>query len=577
MRSFSQSSRLLLSVLISTNLFYAPFATAADPQSRRTTAKKAAKPVTYQQVLSEARNNVNVGQWLYSYEGSMVRHNIDLAVANLLETDPDARVALAAAIRDLDAITNDSAEPLEFSAARSSEDLNPEYRYRKILQKMARAHGFTNEAVKESILWTAMGSVNAFTFSALHDRLLVVVYKDLLRIMTDGEMEAVFAHELGHIHMKHVLTGIVVQSVFDAVGRNLIPEEQQGAYLALVGKESRAMIKSAIDYDGPAADHLADVLAEHAATIGAQITKRLGPAGLQRLANSFSNAFGRGDLVVNGQVQGVDKMLSAATDPNSAKSFKADMTVLTRSQEATADRWAIITAGPKNFADSMAVLTGGEGQTGEFIMTQAKQALARAGANRIDMRTIENGSHPQTVLRVASAYSYAQTASYAIMSDPFLKALDMQTKMQIQIASEHDTLNKNQIEVVLADSLAFDAESLRAYSNRLREPIVTEILNEVIASKDQSASLEKVSKLFRYLNELAPDALKTDKHYGDPGSVVFELSQKLTPLAPTNKLAQAIVDQLSSILILKKPLVLVLDKLRASLPAVAVSCEDFIK
>ena len=57
--------------------------------------------------------------------------------------------------------------------------------------------------IPEPELYLAMGDVNAYTFG--HTRTSIVIFSELLDHLAPDEIEAVIAHECGHILLKHVL------------------------------------------------------------------------------------------------------------------------------------------------------------------------------------------------------------------------------------------------------------------------------------------------------------------------------------------------------------------------------------
>lgn len=505
------------------------------------------------QVLARARTtSSSVTDWVYQYDGSMVRADLDLVAAQILVTDPDARAAMGDALAGLTSVIDAQEWNLDASAQRSSKTIDPKNPLRQIVQEAAVAHGFTPTAIDNIKVWRTIGSINAYTFSADPERLEVVVFQDLIDLMTASELRATLAHELGHVHMKHVLTGLVFQAIYDASGRNLIPDDQKDAFLALVEMKSKALYKKAIDFDGPVADTLVAPLNELAKHVGEKLVARVGKDGLAKLVSKVNTALGG---------QGVKFPADGSdSDPLKAKEFTKLMTNLTRSQETTADRWAMLTAGPHDLASAMSKLAAGRPGNADALLQQANEMLDRAARMHFDLTQIENADHPQTVFRVASALSYTKTDNYKIMTNPFLKSLDMYVKLIQSLGSDRDSINGNKIELVKSDQLTIGDSELSKYAQELSNALRTEILQEVADVQAGHEHPRKIQDLLQYLDKLgyslssikglfANDSL-FGKLYVDlrakPDSSVAQAFltelQDRVPATPTNKSVSAILN-----------------------------------
>jgi Zn-dependent protease with chaperone function len=508
-----------------------------------------------QTVLDQSSGNEIVADWTEKKLNSLVRADLDRKVVELLATDPVAKKVMAqvrGAIGDLVEAyrSNMMANAALAQPGRAAEKLG--------FKKSARD--------KAHVFVMGSPSINAFTYSPLLSEVDVVMYEGLLNIMNEGEIGAVAAHELGHIKSGHVLTGVAVQAIFKATGTILIPEEKADAFEAIVQTEGRKLLRSSLGLDHiPDSDAIVDVYFNLASRIADGIVQRIPKAELTQIVGRLQSTLlptskEQADGSADAQLENLAQM----------KKFKEMMKALTRSQEVTADRWAIIAAGPENVIGAMSKLAGGSRANPAAILAQAERLLEDATRRGADLRAFAAEDHPDVITRALQFKVYSQTPNYKILSDPFVRAVNLYLHLSRELAQAQAQIDNDMVEMVRAEQIDLRRTHLKTFADSMANSITSIVMEEVVAAEsDPNAKVENTLKLIEHLDKLtespynssyssrepgldgystkaaAASQLVTNPDLGKPGALFFELVTQLEARAD-NPLAQTVAGNLRS-------------------------------
>jgi Zn-dependent protease with chaperone function len=544
-----------------------------------TTAAIAGPTKPKQDNLSTLTSGTNeqffVSNWIYNYEGEMMRANRDLKLAQLIQNNSVAQVAYSELVGQLKNMVELQELSLDANAAGSTKELDPQNKIRKIVQTVAKSEGFSAQSVENAKVWTTFGTVNAYTFSPLSSRLNIVVYQDLLDMMTDAQMHSVLAHELGHIKMRHVLSGLITQAVLESTGQIIVKDPAERLnLLSAIRSGTASLLKEAIDFDGPMADHIVKGLTSVGQNVGIKLSQTVDSAQLAQAADLIAEAIGTKTNFVQALNASVDK---PAVDPMKYKELKEAMVKVTRDQERTADRWAVLVRGPKEVASAMAVLAGGKNANADVIQKQAFNMVQRAKELGVNIESLDKQDHPTPVVRVAAALIFSQSSQYEIMSNPFKKAVDEYFKIQIYMKNQRNDGDKSAQEQIRMNSVAVEMQQLQGFSQKLS----TQILSVVKDELSQKKSVENTEYLLRLLDKMNADFA----NFSSTEMGKYGLIRDIKTIADANATDPA-WKAVSEYLVLRAPdapisgVISKLDKLLvssdSSAPA-AVSCNNLLK
>lgn len=484
------------------------FVTIVSLVSNLTLAAKTTTMDTIQKQFNLLNGNEHLWGWYTHYMGSKLRSPTDLSVSNIIESDPNAQKILAFVVQQvLDPQINKYSVSLDLSAARHDKNISSNDPQRIIFQDVARDMLFSPAAIQDAVLWKTSGSVNAYTFSAVHGKLMAVVYQELLDKMTDAEVKAVFAHELGHMFFKHVLNGIVISAIFNATGRILIPDSTENtvgtnkfnkkAYLALAREKTTELLRNSIGASGPNVDIIVQHYADIAENIGFQVSKDIDVNSIKNLVGKIAQASTLDEKTLFNElnVENID-----ANAILKKKELEAAMVRLTRSGEISADRMAMVTTDLHSFAGSMVKLMGANGSSTENVLKQIEQLMQKVSESKFDLSQFDLNDHPQLGLRVASILSFKETATYKIVSDSFLKAIDISINLSKKVNENMININANKHELNQDNKIYFENSALYNYLEQLNSIVVSEIIKDL-----KNGNLSSYNKLKKYFSELNTD------------------------------------------------------------------------
>lgn len=532
-------------------------------------SSKQGKPSTsttarLQAVFDEGSKNEIVSEWTERKLNSLIRADLDNKVVNLLYTDPTAKKIMLEVRRVIGDLVEAYRSNMMANAALAQPGRSGQFQKElKIVQAAAEKLGFKKSA-RENAHVFVMGSpsVNAFTYSPLLSDVDVVLYDGLLERMNEGEVLAVAAHELGHIKSGHVLTGVAVQAIFKATGTILIPEEKADAFEAIVQTEGRKLLRSSLGLDHiPDSDAIVEIYFDLALRVADRIVKTVSKAELTKIAGTLQSA---ALPKSNEQAEEEDPLKSLAE----AKKFKEVMKRLTRSQEVTADRWSIVAAGPENVIGAMSKLAGGTRANPAAILAQAERLLENATAKNSDLRAFAAEDHPDVITRALHFKVYSQTLNYAIVSDPFVRTLNLYLQLSRDLSQAKAQIDNDTVEMVRAEQIDLRRAHLKTFADAMANSITSVVMEEVIsAESDPNAKIENTLKLVEHLDRLTESTyspgyssrepgldgystkmaslgqLVSSPELGKPGALFFELVSQLEA-RPNNPVAQTVAANL---------------------------------
>lgn len=555
MKHYLRQSIRTLVFSVSLCSFILPASTFAVPTTNEDTALRA--------ITTGQSQDYFVQNWIYNYEGDMMRANRDLKMAQVLRSNPLARNAYSALAGQLQSNVETQELALNTNASVASKNIDPDHSIRKIVKQMAQDEGFSQASINDAKVWTTFGSVNAYTFSPLYSHINVVIYQDLIDMMTEAQLHSVIAHELGHIRMKHVLSGMVMQTVFEATGQMLIkdPAEQLN-FLSAVRSGTTELFREALDADGPVADRLVKEMMNVTQKAALQLAQNSKPNEIGKLADSLVASFGLESHFEQYASGGTAEMMN----PIQMKVFKSAMTSVTRDQERTADRWAVLMRGPKEMASAMAVLAGGRNAKADAIQQQAQDLIQKAHELGVSLDSLDTNDHPTPVIRVAAALIFSQSTQYQIMADPFKKSVDQYLKLLLYTQNLTTQLNNNNHEQIEVNAIETELHALQKYSQTLSSHIAASVKAEV----DSKTSMEKTKYLLKTLNAINSDFTNQYRTLVGPSALVAQVKH----LAQSNVADPAwqIVNQNLDTIYPADPLAKVLGGLDALVVAPAVQC-----
>jgi Zn-dependent protease with chaperone function len=522
-----------------------------------------------QAVLDQGSSNEIVAEWMERKLNSLIRADLDRKVVELLATDPVAKkvmVQVRGAIGDLvEAYRSNMMANAALAQPGRSGQFQKEL---KIVQSAAEKLGFKKSA-RDAAHVFVMGSptVNAFTYSPLLSEVDVVFYDGLLERMSEGEVLAIAGHELGHIKSGHVLTGVAVQAIFLATGTILIPEEKADAFEAIVQTEGRKLLRSSLGLDHiPDSDAIVDVYFDLASHVADRIVKSIPKAELARIVSRLQSTL----LSTSKALEDEQDPKKALEELHQLKKFKEMTKALSRSQEVTADRWAIVAAGPENVIGTMSNLAGGARANPAAILAQAERLLEDATRRGADLRAFAAEGHPDTITRALQFKVYSQTLNYKILTDPFIRSVNLYLQLSRELAQAKAQIDNDMVEMVRAEQINLRRDHLKTFADSMANSITSIVMEEVVgAESDPNAKVENTLKLIEHLDKLtespyspsyssrepgldgygakvsASSQLVANPDLGKPGALFFELVTQLEARAD-NPLAQTVAGNLRS-------------------------------
>jgi hypothetical protein len=472
-----------------------------------------------QKIYDRTSDDPALGPWISDRWVDMIRHGLDLELDKILKADPKAQELMAEVNRQLrDEVENTRIQLLaNVALAQAGED----GQYQKLLamtQDVAEELGFSDRVRKDMHVFVINdNAINAFTYAGLpNEHIDVVVYTGLLDIMSEGELRAVIAHELGHIKARHVANSALLSAIFMATGKNLIPSDKRVLLEENIDKAGRALL-SHQKYGGGSSSRSLQSIEEYNLRAYKRLVKALGttaerifsPAELKALANrlrSAANGHSSHDHGGLSEYEEASAESDGATppDPKAIERFKADMKVATASMETTADRISLLATGSIEDCVSADVrLAGGAGANRVAILRQGELLARRLVQNPRLMESggINAGDHPSTNVRALQYHPFSKTRGYKLASNPVLRALDDYKAAATWINMLDQGIGSDWAPSSRLKNFEVRREMLLEFATTLSKAVIDSIVEEVASPGDQFPNLLSFVDYFKnYMN-----------------------------------------------------------------------------
>lgn len=461
--------------------------------------------------IQSAASTPLLKQYVDSVVINRARHTLDRSVFHFITSNPTALQFYKAAEQELAEVTKLYRRQHRGNTGRAGPNqFSREYHAAADLAKII---GFSDQAVKELALFIdGSNTVNAYTYSGLLEMIDVAVFQGLKSIMTPDEFDAVVAHELGHIRLRHVLMGVVVDAIFWATGEIVIANADQTTkekFRTIADHGARRIIAMSRGLSTKP-DYVEQMLAV-GHKVGLSFASRLKISDgsvdqlkLYELAAGLSESMGvEGDAVKLLRSATAEASLAANQPPKISKEqlkeFNRAMERLTRSQETSADQIALVTKG-RATSGAMAKLAGGQDIKLEEFLRQYEEYV-REVPDVNEREDYIGGDHPGIAARAAHWENYAKLLDYKILKSSFLTALDLYLRLTYQLARSEATLVTNTAEM---SELHFTGATRTLFTN-YAEKLSTALQNVLLEEARTAQSIEEMP-YFRLMNEYTGQA-----------------------------------------------------------------------
>jgi Zn-dependent protease with chaperone function len=408
----------------------------------------------FAQFQDAATSNPFTSNWYLNQLMFLIRDKLDRQIYSILITDPVAERIMTQARYELEReVLKQRTQFLSQAALASNQNPKQYPEVYEFVVDIAKKMGFPASALEKTNVFIAQsGEINAFTYSPLRTKGIdIVIYTALLKGMSSGQLEAVLAHELTHQMAEHVLMGVTLTAIFNATGLSLIPEEgalSHKIFSTMLRSQISQLAKSlhAASGFGSSEDTINKSLFAAAERVTGSILADAGArkklVGLTGKILSTAGLSEEMDFRSQELVAGVSQVESLRANGGGEnkgfKEFQAAMVRLTRSQETTADRGAIVSAGADKLSSSMAWLAGGDGANVEAFENQNHLQMLAFEELGLSANDLDTHDHPLTLYRATGIKEFLSSREFKILKDPFLRTLDLYIKMTRFAADSHE-------------------------------------------------------------------------------------------------------------------------------------------
>ncbi len=546
-------------------------------------------------VFSQLMNNPFLHQTFHEAQLSHLTDEVDRSIINFLTKTPEL-------IEFYNLILNNQTKSLNFFTASANinmfkiTDDNDKIQnkdaikirdsyenFDKIIKETARALGFSEEAILNRNVYIAngQGALNAFTVSGSQDKIIVVVNTEILDKMTEMEVRAVLAHEMGHIRARHTVNQYALNILYKMLFEYLAGEKTTSTknFETLLDKLNPHMIadihKKKI-YMNP----LETQMAQYESQLIMEAQKAILRLPQQEILNLFHKFLSlnveilklkQAPLATINYFKTLQGRLQNATSPllhpNEFKNhLEITLGLISPSQEITSDRFASSVSSNQNMASAIAKLLGVpfKKEKRDFILEKiVQQALDYYKLMPEEFKPyFESGSHPPPILRAFKILNLSKTPEI-FFANPFIRILiierelyktqlivdkimkengDQLNEMKDVLNKEIEKLNQNLVLVTKTISnLVLEVEPKLLKSNR--NPRFDNLIQYLLFHKEQSFRTyqEVTSEIQKISNEETTNqlskALKEER--------VQQLTSALEELKKDIQLGDRLLSQLN--------------------------------
>lgn len=345
-------------------------------------------------------------------------------------------------------------------------------------QQSARAIGFPATAIENIEVYSQRGEMNAYTISGNHNRIIILLFSELLEQLSMGQLNGVLSHELGHIRLLHSVKGIMHNILMTMVMRTFAAKQytaslgpiKEGMFPALVcehgvgGKCAHSHATSPLGASMKEQNVVVDPfkekdiesrmnnmviegitsLSELPANVRIAIVKQYLLLLLQSLETEEGPAPAKQVLI-----EALRSQESFASEINGEKLMFAlgqAQLAISRGQEKSADRIATSTVPNEYLANSMVQLSGPPMDPNIRDPKKKREELAKlrqmivdgmaethAKHKGTDRSGYVGSTHPAMGIRIDDILKI-ETFPEIVFADPVLKLLLLEDQLQTQIA-----------------------------------------------------------------------------------------------------------------------------------------------
>jgi hypothetical protein len=513
---------------------------------------------SYQKVYDKAAEQSTTQRWLIGQRMELLADPLNLHVHKILRRSKIAQRYLPEAMDQTRLIIWESLILHQDGATLAIPGADGQLQdLLKHVQRVASVFPFTKKARETAAIFGLPGEVNAYTTSGDVARILAVFFDPLRESMDEGNMNQIIAHELAHILFGHIPDRILLNLVFYATAKNLIPEEYgEEPQDERTKKDKKDLRASAAEFLDVATDHLVRELIPHAGkdvdknplfrnnlrqmveTMGNKIAAQESKESLVQLSSSLIRA-----------VRGLNADEPVEITKEAEKQFKEDLRRFSRSCETSCDRAGYMAnrlLGDKDHHKSSVMayvkLVGSSGATYEGTKQQIRKLHEQTIDPELRARFRDVGSsHPNSYARAYQFEVFQKSEPYRILSDQFLTALTDYIALTRLIIDLRESAHSPEVqELYDRVSTEINREALVGFAIELSDWIQEAVVDELQKvqtgkSKNVSATVVLLETLIRIVDEgaesgMIPSLEDLRDEQGKPKRLFHDLAARLRAL-----------------------------------------------
>ncbi len=534
----------------------------------------------YAEVIKEAQNSRLVAEVL-NMRFQRMKHWLDRDLDTLYKSDPVGQ-SLRAAVTQL-LMDETLATRIQHKSHMAQARRNPD-QYRHLLEvteEIARKLGFSEATIRNMFLGVANGPVNAYTYSGLPDHFIdLVLFKDLISVLSEDELRGVIGHELGHIKSQHILNQTISIVIFLATGENIIDDvateidrkkrkkEKDAAQEEAKEEEESTRLPSDIQaWKQEMRQQLLEALNQqykemsktlfsnpfipaglrHDST-GAASSTLLSMPKLLQLSNKLRTSLTREQL--NGLAGKVGISLSSNHSENHQEElenaaagkknirityeklmeFIASLTQLSNSCESSSDRFGALVTSLDASSRAFLKLAGGESV--EAMEAQSRE-LAEMLKDRQDFRDAAFGeSHPAILHRIGAVKDLENDPIHRVLGNTFMDALDALFWTGAMQDRNHAIRKDDRAFVRELENDRHQSSQLKETSDKLSLVIRKEILRQLLLKDPE---IDSLVMLHAYLLHQIGNSNAPPEAWSTKGGILFDLKVTLAAIVESGK------------------------------------------
>lgn len=498
--------------------FYSNLSKAAANKKDISEASGASPFVLTDKSISEARKDPAFAGLISGAFADSVRHGLDMTMHKQIEESPVAQAVQVNLQSEITAYIQQMRTSNLVNMTRAVGGKDGQHQdILQIVRETATQLGFSQAAINnQQVFVSGDSSINAYTYSPDIGYPDMVILEGLRDLMSDqqgrplkGPIKAVVGHELGHVIAGHTMTAMVIQTIFNATGKIIIPPDEAEAFKKLWVEHSRILLQSSL-CSATCGDHnenanLVNALLKISDSIGEKFAKSKNREALTRLGAQLVQI--ANDPMSSTSLNATDES-NADDNPilkmMKAKELKKAMVRVTQSQEITADRIGSLVAGFDNLAEAMAKLAGGKKANGRATIIQVNQLLESIQSpSQLTALGLEPGDHPTVAFRTAAYRAFEKSINYEMSRDAFGRGLFLYFTLSDKLNNADKILSSNSVNLSTAHFTQINRDRYSSLAMKLSAALVGDIMADFSKSLAAGKSPELFNRFVKTMDRMS--------------------------------------------------------------------------